>query len=183
MDNMLEMIFQSTHPVGGGTVTVRLSRGDLEFQSTHPVGGGTCVEQVNTDGTWLFQSTHPVGGGTTLGSTALDGVGFQSTHPVGGGTVGGDLIKQHALISIHPPRGGWDLFTVSHPALTPYFNPPTPWGVGRAALMDFLSIVEFQSTHPVGGGTLQTQELDQFSSISIHPPRGGWDWCFRTYSF
>ena len=56
------------------------------FQSTHPVGGGT-VEQFKTDGTWLFQSTHPVGGGTAAAVRFLD----------------------LGPISIHPPRGGWDL--------------------------------------------------------------------------
>ena len=35
---------------------------------------------------------------------------------------------------------------------------------------------EFQSTHPVRGGTYSSYDLYAYFDISIHPPRAGWDW-------
>ena len=35
--------------------------------------------------------------------------------------------------------------------------------------------VEFQSTHPVRGGTLSDKMEAEQAEISIHPPREGWD--------
>ena len=58
---------------------------------------------------------------------------FQSTHPAWGGTSQNALyFSQAIVISIHPPRMGWDLIVSVH-LLTDkdYFNPPTPHGVGR----------------------------------------------------
>ena len=79
------MIFQSTHPVGGGTTGQRISKASVIFQSTHPVGGGTVELETDTAQTR-----------------------FQSTHPVGGGTPGIWESLTSDPISIHPPRGGWD---------------------------------------------------------------------------
>ena len=126
------VIFQSTHPVRGGTLTavffgsqrgisihppregwdaLRCSVGSGSgslFQSTHPVRGGTKTGEGLIFCQQIFQSTHPVRGGTI-------GIGrsgamhqFQSTHPVRGGTRCLDLISGLGLISIHPPREGWD---------------------------------------------------------------------------
>ena len=56
---------------------------------------------------------------------------FQSTHPVRGGT---DALRFHffaVLISIHPPREGWD----------------------AGEVINYDAVPEFQSTHPVRGGT------------------------------
>ena len=125
----------------------------------------------------------------------------------------------HLIISIHPPRGGWDagLWSRSLPTFhfnpptpwgvglriswtygsfnhfnpptpwgvgrwpqrpwfrCPYFNPPTPWGVGQE-WADLLHLhATFQSTHPVGGGTVPVYQHYAKQPISIHPPRGGWD--------
>ena len=58
----------------------------IVFQSTHPVRGGTFAP-TNSPSFFIFQSTHPVRGGTLpLDDTLLLPVGFQSTHPVRGGT-------------------------------------------------------------------------------------------------
>ena len=83
-------------------------------------------------------------------------------------------------------------------ARSPYFNPPTPCGVGLRASCFLLLPDEFQSTHPVWGGTYAPRRSDlgpEFQSthpvwggtdnssflfkatrISIHPPRVGWDY-------
>ena len=77
------------------------------------------------------------------------------------------------------------------------FNPPTPCGVGQVAYVVAVACGLFQSTHPVWGGTvepLRRQGSCLFQSthpvwggtrldcprwgrgtISIHPPRVGWD--------
>ncbi len=88
----------------------------------------------------------------------------------------GPSVREILLISIHPPRAGWDYhagriakmrerFQSTHPVrggtrsrsslrLEPCdFNPPTPCGVGHQSAVDF----------------------PRRSSISIHPPRAGWD--------
>ncbi len=102
------------------------------------------------------------------------------------------------MISIHPPRMGWDrglagytliiiIFQSTHPAwggtikidrgsLTVIdFNPPTPHGVGRGRCYGFYICDLFQSTHPAWGGTelqkTEKQDLDSFQST--HPAWGG----------
>ena len=35
---------------------------------------------------------------------------FQSTHPVRGGTCPGEMERGQIIISIHPPREGWDFW-------------------------------------------------------------------------
>ena len=60
------------------------SRKEL-FQSTHPVRGGTDI-YISPACMYIFQSTHPVRGGTLYCQTARHSALFQSTHPVRGGT-------------------------------------------------------------------------------------------------
>ena len=79
-----------------------------------------------------------------------------------------------------------------------YFNPPAPCGAGRGLLSWPARALQFQSTRPVRGGTLQNGEISEVeeyfnppapcgagrytrnqiinkSEISIHPPRAGRD--------
>ena len=56
-----------------------------------------------------------------------------------------------------------------------YFNPPTPCGVGQAPPTNEELAAEFQSTHPVRGGTVHIGRNPKRTYISIHPPRAGWD--------
>ena len=56
-------------------------------------------------------------------------------------------------ISIHPPRAGRDFFS-------DHFS---------------TSLLTFQSTRPVRGGTLGVRYVAQKTGISIHPPRAGRD--------
>ena len=55
------------------------------------------------------------------------------------------------------------------------FNPRTPRGVRRQAILAGGSTAEFQSTHPARGATAQQDDalLDMY--ISIHAPREGCD--------
>ena len=78
---------------------------------------------------------------------------FQSTHPVWGGTPLCDRTGHVGVISIRPPRVGWDVGNAAYAGHKPDFNPPTPCGVG-----------------------LRVGQVDAvFLLISIHPPRVGWD--------
>ena len=101
----------------------------------------------------LFQSTHPVWGGTIGAKIGIPGLVFQSTHPVWGGTLYSEADVLRYIISIHPPRVGWDDIDANLRTLVEHFNPPTPCGVGLP-LFGFIAFkIKFQSTHPVWGGT------------------------------
>ena len=100
---------------------------------------------------------------------------FQSTHPVRGGTLKYCRCGLLALISIHPPREGWDsgigisvissfLFQSTH---------PVRGGTGKKYSAELSEV--FQSTHPVRGGTTSCTSAGRSCTISIHPPREGWD--------
>ena len=78
---------------------------------------------------------------------------FPSTHPVWGGTPLCDRTGHVGVISIRPPRVGWDVGNAAYAGHKPDFNPPTPCGVGlRRRPLPHIRAV-FQSTHPVWGGT------------------------------
>ena len=51
---------------------------------------------------------------------------FQSTHPVRGGTKCWVCKQDVGVISIHPPREGWDHSRSRKGCLPRDFNPPTP---------------------------------------------------------
>ena len=105
---------------------------------------------------------------------------FQSTHPVGGGTWHRRKRQRRYPISIHPPRGGWDLRPTSRTRRQNYFNPPTPWGVGRLTSEQMYQIIYISIHPPRGGWDADCGYRCEARLISIHPPRGGWDrrrWC------
>ena len=122
----------SIHPPRGGWdlqlfVSTALRR---IFQSTHPVGGGTW--RMTTMLTGRDISIHPPRGGWDPGHGAqAPGLYGISIHPPRGGW---DRCPRQIpvpfIISIHPPRGGWDCRRSGRSGSLPYFNPPTPWGVG-----------------------------------------------------
>ena len=82
---------------------------------------------------------------------------------------------QDLMISIHPPRVGWDQCVAVPRLCRNYFNPPTPCGVGRhddgGAYLD----VNFNPPTPCGVGRCRENEDKPAYDISIHPPRVGWD--------
>ncbi len=101
-----------------------------------------------------FNPPTPYGVGPVKRPLPANWLIFQSTHPVRGGTCNFQPMPQPIYISIHPPRTGWDQhslynfprlhkFQSTHPVRggtlkkSPhttsqrYFNPPTPYGVGR----------------------------------------------------
>ena len=99
--------FNPPTPWGVGQFMTFIFAQFVLFQSTHPVGGGT-RKRPGSSARSIFQSTHPVGGGTRPSRTSITMSSFQSTHPVGGGTELAAAVAAAKAISIHPPRGGWD---------------------------------------------------------------------------
>ena len=127
-----DFVFQSTHPVRGGTVPGLMVCATYCI-SIHPPREGWDHRQrhiCDMDGI----SIHPPREGWDISCFLLPGtfVRFQSTHPVRGGTVALHVFHHCFLISIHPPREGWDYL------LLPFS----------------LALSIFQSTHPVRGGTV-----------------------------
>ena len=124
-------LFQSTHPVWGGT-TVLFDMGLPAPISIHPPRVGWDPSSI--DGSIVyrkFQSTHPVWGGTVAGYSCSTSLVFQSTHPVWGGT--GILFgsqRRARFQSTHPVWGGTKV-PEQIGGSAEYFNPPTPCGVGR----------------------------------------------------
>ena len=64
-------------------------------------------------------------------------------------------VKRITTILIHPPRVGWDAHCCARPRRQSNFNPPTPCGAGLVVAAGNATIVKFQSTHPVWGGTIR----------------------------
>ena len=81
------------------------------------------------------------------------------------------------MISIHPPREGWDIqieFCEGGKTDISIHPPREGWDIFME--LGLVSrAMRFQSTHPVRGGTLETNFYGANVYISIHPPREGWD--------
>ena len=93
-----------------------------------------------------------------------------------GGTICGIAESKPSIISIHPPREGWDLCRYFTKYLLQIsIHPPREGWDTPDEFSRFISMVVFQSTHPVRGGTNLASAEAASSEISIHPPREGWD--------
>ena len=123
--------FQSTHPVRGGTGALCEKGGGINI-SIHPPRAGWDVKDMLPEDDEQIISIHP------------PRAGWDYVQVFG-------LVSQH--ISIHPPRAGWDLLGGGGIDQGGDFNPPTPCGVGPYCYPLINERDEFQSTHPVRGGT------------------------------
>ena len=149
---------------------------DRQAISIHPPRVGWDQSLIYIKATCIdFNPPTPCGVGLRDCCNLYISCQFQSTHPVWGGTVVDDVAFADPNISIHPPRVGWDGHGHKPVVLVGDFNPPTPCGVGPRFRHKTLLPLRFQSTHPVWGGTLLSTLGGFFMSISIHPPRVGWD--------
>ena len=169
-----ESHFNPPTPCGVGPSAVLYLVGLNSFQSTHPVWGGTREQLV----TILYRliSIHPPRVGWDASMPKNSPITNISIHPP---RVGWDFLqiplRRKIPISIHPPRVGWDVLDAFQNVSTCDFNPPTPCGVGRGNSCTRGADFEFQSTHPVWGGTSGQIVAIVSLPISIHPPRVGWD--------
>ena len=133
-----------------GGLTSALSGAD--FNPPTPCGVGL-VEKAFSRKTEYFNPPTPCGVGRHVGQIAVPGLQFQSTHPVRGGTIMLGNLDVSNIISIHPPRAGWDIHSGPLCVACDDFNPPTPCGVGLLSIPVLALPATFQSTHPVRGGT------------------------------
>ena len=202
--------FQSTHPVWGGTCACADFDGCISISIHPPRVGWDCSMRLMPGRSSI--SIHPprVGWDHYLNATDYASADFNPPTPCGVGLsrqfccrsrsyfnpptpcgVGPGISNRTYLIciiSIHPPRVGWDSPFPYHFQSTRYFNPPTPCGVGQACSATRRYRPQFQSTHPVWGGTPRLPAPAPFGLISIHPPRVGWDtlenrWNFSLFKF
>ena len=104
------------------------------------------------------------------------------------------------IISIHPPRVGWDIPSQHFKKHVTNFNPPTPCGVGRISTIGKPTGHNFNPPTPCGVGLHSSRKWNNCADfnpptpcgvgqcqlfsrpfprwISIHPPRVGWDSVF-----
>ena len=139
-------IFQSTLPVRGATTGVHLHGNNLSNFNPRSPCGERPVKAKNSRSNFLFQSTLPVRGATIYGMKCGSYIRFQSTLPVRGATAWRSHLLQILPISIHAPRAGSDLLTMT---VLPISAP-------------------FQSTLPVRGATNDTYKY-LISDLDFNP--------------
>ena len=102
---------------------------------------------------------------------------FQSTHPLRGAT--GQISTKAARSANFNPRTpcGVRLTAVPKTTVLDNFNPRTPCGVRPIEAGRDVSIISFQSTHPLRGATLYIASVFPQLTISIHAPLAGCDRC------
>ena len=168
----------SIHPPRGGRDRILPVCPPGPSISIHPPRGGRdTLSNPSRSLPGYFNPPSPWGEGHFLVLRFSAAARFQSTLPVGGGT--GKSWKRSACwsISIHPPRGGRDTVWSSIPCCWSDFNPPSPWGEGLEVYKTRFDMTEFQSTLPVGGGTVGSLDLSEYNDEfqSTLPVGGGTD--------
>ena len=153
------LIFQSTLPVWGATLSFFSFLKRVAFQSTLPVWGATVIPYLDTLAIPEI-SIHAPRVGSDVNPFAFSCFFFAiSIHAprVGSDDADSADLTHITGISIHAPRVGSDpyLDTLATPANT------------------------FQSTLPVWGATLPACTVYRKGAISIHAPRVGSDSCVR----
>ena len=78
---------------------------------------------------------------------------FNPPTPCGVGHLFVGLSLYPVCISIHPPRVGWDQVKMSSSTVVPISIHPPRVGWDHLYAPTHLGISQFQSTHPVWGGT------------------------------
>ena len=147
--------FQSTHPAWGGTHDREGVRNPVNFNPPTPHGVGPSFLfglRSNTD----FNPPTPHGVGRRR--CPLD---FNPPTPHG---VGQNALQSYAeadvLISIHPPRMGWDYRGCCGFVRVKDFNPPTPHGVGQASGFTKTNLINFNPPTPHGVGQVTFVTFD-----------------------
>ena len=154
---LLWPIFQSTHPVRGGTVLFDEVRENPGISIHPPRAGWDSPEPVQASPRPI--SIHPPRAGWDIRPIGSSAAFHISIHPP---RAGWDPVKRSKPLSrgifqsTHPVRGGTLLLWTSLVRLVD-FNPPTPCGVGHEGLCLVVVLLLFQSTHPVRGGTPWSQ--------------------------
>ena len=189
--------FQSTLPAWGETERLFYLALRFTFQSTLPAWGETLDKDRRSLLGEYFNPLSPHGERQMLNNKCYAYIKFQSTLPAWGETASGAEYRAQRQISIHSPRMGRDLTVRAYlaapsisihsprmgrdqaagrqPRPGVYFNPLSPYGERRPALVYDLHQESFQSTLPAWGETRRRAVCAVHRSISIHSPRMGRD--------
>ena len=146
----------------------------LHFNPPTPCGVGLpCCFRL---GIFYCISIHPPRAGwdeVTAAYKKYNGK-FQSTHPVRGGTYGSVFVSYGQPYFNPPTPCGVGPRYPNICTTNNHFNPPTPCGVGRTFFHPLVALAVFQSTHPVRGGTIAHAGTAFGTGFqSTHPVRGG----------
>ena len=171
------MVFQSTHPSRGATVSSIGSIQTLTFQSTHPSRGATLYAVISAifEG---FQSTHPSRGATLFLPQYIVYVDVSIHAPLAGCDCSNSTYFFVACVSIHAPLAGCDSSSCRRQFARYCFNPRTPRGVRLHHIKFRANFPVFQSTHPSRGATACSTLLTFAHRVSIHAPLAGCDLTF-----
>ena len=145
----------------------------MVFQSTRPVRGGTKAK-VNDAEAYAI-SIHPPRAGRDSAPNASTAYVSISIHPPHAGRDDDGLYLIHVtIISIHPPHAGRDAAQACDTRNTVQFQSTRPMRGGTLNCWNCCIICIFQSTRPMRGGTLE-QYLPMLANIfqSTRPMRGG----------
>ena len=200
------LLFQSTLPVWGATIYLRIRYLAQQFQSTLPVWGAThyttctacCLDisihapRVGSDAGYnedvaalaVFQSTLPVWGATLIRIAYTARLThFNPRSPCGERRTPRSQHQNGQEISIHAPRVGSDVILASIFTKFFLFQSTLPvWGATFITCFCQQNTARFQSTLPVWGATRLGKKLYNPMTISIHAPRVGSDLGVRSMS-
>ena len=145
------------------------------FQSTLPARGATVSLQPSGK-LHLFQSTLPARGATkrTIFKRRTLSISIHAPR-TGSDEFGFGALNSFIEISIHAPRTGSDARFPRDWERGADFNPRSPHGERLDTIQDCIRNVQFQSTLPARGATLHPRRRFQLLKISIHAPRTGSD--------
>ena len=153
LEKSCKKIFQSIHPLRGGTLREITCGRCLQFQSIHPLRGGTQACRTSTRPTWHFNPSTPCG-----------------VERGKGPGVAGDRI------SIHPPLAGWNNTGAQFSTKTKNISIPPPLAGWNTLVIIFLIAFFVISIPPPLAGWNQIRSgADIVSGISIPPPLAGWN--------
>ena len=166
--------FNPPTPCGVGLFVVLYKKFYSNFNPPTPCGVGPSIV-LSALQPPAFQSTHPVRGGTNGHSKMEKKKNFNPPTPCGVGRRVVFHVRRRTVISIHPPRAGWDIDRCKPASVRQISIHPPRAGWDFKDVLKLTHAKPFQSTHPVRGGTTYFCKRTPNKLISIHPPRAGWD--------
>ena len=169
------IIFQSTRPIRGATISVNKQRAQTRISIHAPHTGRDAARHCCGGWTRPFQSTRPIRGATIMSIMCpWDNSDFNPRAPYGARRLADHVGQDGQRISIHAPHTGRDPSKAAARSLGAYFNPRAPYGARLPSLPPAARRRRFQSTRPIRGATrvrcLAGSDGDGFQST--RPIRG-----------
>ena len=150
-------------------------QGYIDISIHAPLAGCDHPARYKTPCTANFNPRTPCGVRPMPFPGRLTNSRFQSTHPLRGATADCQLTEAFDGISIHAPLAGCDPspFPQLNQILISIHAPLAGCDGGDAR--KWLTMAQFQSTHPLRGATFTVLSLLRYVCISIHAPLAGCD--------